>query len=76
MEVAKNKVQAHRVATPGSLARNQGHTQSTLGVLRAVVKADGFAGLFRGLGPGAARSFVANGTGMAVYQLTQALRED
>ena len=65
LEVAKNMVQ-------GAEGRFQG--QSTLAVLRHVAAAEGARGLYRGILPGALRSFVANGAGMAVFQFTQSLR--
>ena len=67
LEVAKNKVQGAEKAYEG---------QSTAGILRQVVRSEGVRGLFRGLAPGAMRSFTANGMGMAVYQLTQSMRRD
>ena len=67
LEVAKNKVQGAERAYAG---------QSTGEILRGVVRSEGAAGLFRGLVPGAMRSFVANGVGMAVFQLTQSMRTD
>jgi hypothetical protein len=56
------------------VARYKG--QSTTFMLNAIVRSDGISGLYRGFLPGAARSFVANGVGMAVYQLTQSMRTD
>ena len=44
--------------------------------MREVAATDGVRGLYRGILPGALRSFVANGAGMAVYQLTQSMRKD
>jgi len=67
LEVAKSNVQA---------ANSQFKGESTLAILKHLVQADGFAGLYRGFIPGAMRSFVANGAGMAVYQFTQSLRKD
>ena len=60
-EVAKSLVQS-----------NQGVRGSTLTILGDIVRRSGPAGLWRGFLPGAMRSIVANGAGMAVYQLTQA----
>jgi solute carrier family 25 carnitine/acylcarnitine transporter 20/29 len=45
--------------------------QSTISVLRGIVKEKGIKGLYRGFGPGAARSFIANGTSMVVYSWFQ-----
>jgi hypothetical protein len=59
-EVAKSLVQS-----------NQGVCGSTLTILGDIVRRSGPAGLWRGFLPGAMRSIVANGAGMAVYQLTQ-----
>jgi len=67
LEVAKSNVQA---------TNTQFNGKSTLAILRHLVQADGLAGLYRGFIPGAMRSFVANGAGMAVYQFTQSLRKD
>ena len=67
-EVVKSKVQG----AEGSIYRNQ----STLQIMRGIVASDGARGLYRGFVPGAARSFVANGVGMAMYQLTQSMRTD
>ena len=49
---------------------------STLAIVRQLAASDGLRGLYRGFLPGALRSFVANGAGMAVFQFTQSLRED
>ena len=59
-------------ATAAAAFRHRG----TLAVLRQIWLAEGAAGLYRGFVPGAMRSFVANGAGMAVYQFTQSLRKD
>jgi len=67
IEVVKSKVQ-------GTEAQFKG--QSMLSIIQHIVKADGMKGLYRGFLPGAMRSFVANGAGMAVYQFTQSLRTD
>ena len=68
LEVAKNKVQG----AEGALYKGR----STLAIVRQVAATDGLRGLYRGILPGALRSFVANGAGMAVYQFTQSLRKD
>ncbi len=49
---------------------------STLAIVRQLAASDGLRGLYRGFLPGALRSFVANGAGMAVFQFTQSLRKD
>ena len=67
LEVAKNNVQ-------GAEAQFKG--RSTLAIVRQLAASDGLRGLYRGFLPGALRSFVANGAGMAVFQFTQSLRED
>lgn len=67
MEVVKSKVQAAEGLYKG---------QSMTKMMVHIAKTDGPAGLFRGFAPGAMRSFVANGVGMAVYQFTQSLRTD
>ena len=64
----KNKVQG----AEGALYKGR----STLAIVRQVAATDGLRGLYRGILPGALRSFVANGAGMAVYQFTQSLRKD
>ena len=71
LEVVKSKVQGAE-ATAAAAFRHRG----TLAVLRQIWLAEGAAGLYRGFVPGAMRSFVANGAGMAVYQFTQSLRKD
>ena len=68
LEVAKNKVQG----AEGALYKGR----STLAIVRQVAATDGLRGLYRGFLPGALRSFVANGAGMAVFQFTQSLRKD
>ena len=65
LEVAKNKVQ-------GAEAQYQG--RSTLSIVRQIAQESGLRGLYRGILPGALRSFVANGAGMAMFQFTQSLR--
>ena len=67
LEVAKNKVQGAGAQVTG---------RSTLAIVRQLAASDGLRGLYRGFLPGALRSFVANGAGMAVFQFTQSLRED
>ena len=69
LEVVKNKVQSYEGA-------QHLKGQSTVSILRQVARQEGAAGLFRGLAPGAMRSFVANGAGMAVYQLAQSMRRN
>ena len=64
-EVAKNKKQGAEAVR-----------ESTLAIVRQLAASDGLRGLYRGFLPGALRSFVANGAGMAVFQFTQSLRED
>ncbi len=59
LEVAKSRVQA----SPQRV--------SWVGELRAVLKEQGVAGLYRGFGPGAARSIFANGTSMMVFAYCQ-----
>ena len=49
---------------------------NTIEMLGLIVRESGVNGLYRGFLPGAMRSFVANGAGMAVYQFTQSLRDD
>ena len=65
LEVAKNKKQGA-----------DGSRLSTLAIVRQLAASDGLRGLYRGFLPGALRSFVANGAGMAVFQFTQSLRKD
>ena len=65
LEVAKNKKQGA-----------DGMRGSTLAIVRQLAASDGLRGLYRGFLPGALRSFVANGAGMAVFQFTQSLRKD
>ena len=67
IEVVKSKVQGADSIYKG---------RSILSIMGSILKADGILGLYRGFAPGAMRSFVANGAGMAVYQFTQSLRED
>ena len=46
--------------------------QSVLDRLRAVIRhRGGVLGLYRGIGPGTIRSFIANGTSMIVMQAAQ-----
>ena len=72
---------AWAVAWPLEIAKNQkqgadGSRLSTLAIVRQLAASDGLRGLYRGFLPGALRSFVANGAGMAVFQFTQSLRKD
>ena len=67
LEVAKNKKQGAGAQVTG---------RSTLAIVRQLAASDGLRGLYRGFLPGALRSFVANGAGMAVFQFTQSLRKD
>ena len=73
---------AWAVAWPLEIAKNQKQGaeaqkgRSTLAIVRQLAASDGLRGLYRGFLPGALRSFVANGAGMAVFQFTQSLRKD
>ena len=67
LEVAKSKVQCAQSTCRG---------MSTAAILGDIAQAEGVSGLYRGFLPGAARSFVANGVGMAMFQFTQSLRKD
>ena len=73
---------AWAVAWPIEIAKNQKQGaeaqkgRSTLAIVRQLAASDGLRGLYRGFLPGALRSFVANGAGMAVFQFTQSLRKD
>ena len=72
---------AWAVAWPLEIAKNKkqgadGMRGSTLAIVRQLAASDGLRGLYRGFLPGALRSFVANGAGMAVFQFTQSLRKD
>lgn len=69
LEVVKSRVQS----APGSGIKT---SSGTLASLSCIVRDSGVKGLYRGFLPGALRSFVANGAGMAVYQFTQSLRTD
>ena len=60
-------------SAPGSGVKTSGGTLAALG---GILRDSGVKGLYRGFLPGALRSFVANGAGMAVYQFTQSLRTD
>ena len=66
LEVAKSKVQC---------AQSSFKNTNTFSILAETLRVEGLAGLYKGFLPGAARSFVANGVGMAVFQYTQSLRE-
>lgn len=68
VEVVKSKVQGVEAA------RYQG--QSMLTILRETARSEGVRGLYKGFLPGAIRSCLANGVGMAAYQLTQSWRKD
>mmetsp|Transcript_62852 Transcript_62852/g.123478 ORF Transcript_62852/g.123478 Transcript_62852/m.123478 type:complete len:306 (-) Transcript_62852:65-982(-) len=70
LEVVKSRVQS----VAGKGPRPAGGGGGTLAVLGGLVREGGVLGLYRGFLPGALRSFVANGAGMAVYQFTQSLR--
>lgn len=65
LEVVKNQVQA---STP--MAGVQPGA-GTLQRLRAIVGERGIVGLYRGVGPGVARSLLANGSSMVVYTACQ-----
>lgn len=65
-EVVKSRVQGD---TTGTLAK-----KSTISLIRDVARQEGIRGLYRGFGPGACRSFVANGASMVVYQFFQDFR--
>ena len=67
LEVAKNKVQGTEALYKG---------RSTLSIVWRIAESEGLRGLYRGILPGALRSFVANGAGMAVFQFTQSLRKN
>jgi len=67
LEVAKSKVQSAQSTCRG---------ESTAAILGEIARAEGMRGLYKGFLPGAARSFVANGVGMAVYSYTQSMRRD
>jgi len=61
LEVCKSIVQGGGAKSP----------TTTGAVLASILRRSGPAGLWRGFLPGAMRSLVSNGTGMAVYQLMQ-----
>lgn len=63
-ENLKNQVQA---GTPG-VAANAGWVERARHVLRT---RGGVVGLYRGIGPGSARSLIANGTSMIVFTYCQ-----
>jgi solute carrier family 25 carnitine/acylcarnitine transporter 20/29 len=67
-EVVKSKVQGAEGA--------QYRGKSQLSIIRGIMAQNGVRGLYRGFLPGAMRSFVSNGAGMAVYQFTQSMRAD
>lgn len=64
-ETAKSEIQAD---TTGRYKTMRG---PTLNVMRELYKQGGIKRLYRGFGPGASRSFVANGTSMIVYSWFQ-----
>lgn len=65
-EVVKSRVQGDTTGTLGK--------KSTVTLIRDIARQEGMRGLYRGFGPGAARSFVANGASMVVYQFFQDFR--
>ena len=68
VEVVKSKKQGMEAARYKAL--------STWSILQDTAKSEGIKGLYRGFLPGAIRSCLANGVGMAVYQFTQSFRKD
>lgn len=50
-----------------SLRQSGKHSGSALALLRGVVRERGIMGLYRGLGPGSARSMVGNGSALLAY---------
>jgi solute carrier family 25 carnitine/acylcarnitine transporter 20/29 len=64
-ETIKSRIQAD---TTGKYKQMSGATWK---VMRQIVREKGVKGLYRGFGPGAGRSFVANGTSMIVYSWFQ-----
>ena len=63
------------VIYPFDLIKSQVQATSTrismINQFCAVIKAEGFRGLFAGVGPGLARSFVGNGAGMVAFELVR-----
>jgi hypothetical protein len=66
VEVIKSKVQG------AEAHRYKGLSYGS--ILRQIARTEGIKGLYRGFLPGAIRSTLANGVGMAVYQFTQSFR--
>jgi hypothetical protein len=64
-ETTKSVIQAD---TTGKYKNMSG---ATLKVMADIFRKRGIRGLYRGFGPGAGRSFVANGTSMIVYSWFQ-----
>lgn len=63
-EVVKSRVQAQSAADAAA-----GPPSSILARLRTIVKERGFRGLYRGIGPGTARSIVGNGAAFTAFDL-------
>jgi len=68
VEVVKSKVQG--------VGGSQYQGQSLVSILQMTARNEGLRGLYKGFLPGAARSCLANGVGMAVYQFTQSFRKE
>ena len=69
-ETAKSKIQSDTTGKYKTM-RN-----ATWNVMRGIYVKKGIRGLYRGFGPGAGRSFVANGTSMVVYAWFQDTMRD